>query len=92
MRESFAKTSVEFLKDLGFLDERVMGSHGVYLDETDLGILAASGSSIVNSPTAEMKIADGTAHGCADALPRHTRGASAPTAPCGTTPPTCSGR
>jgi 5-methylthioadenosine/S-adenosylhomocysteine deaminase len=61
VREKFAKSSVGFLKDIGFLDERVMGSHGVYLDETDLGILAASGSSIVNSPTAEMKIADGTA-------------------------------
>jgi 5-methylthioadenosine/S-adenosylhomocysteine deaminase len=61
VKEKFGRTSVGFLRDIGFLDKNVMGSHGVYLDEADLRILAACGASIINSPTAEMKIADGTA-------------------------------
>jgi 5-methylthioadenosine/S-adenosylhomocysteine deaminase len=46
---------------LGFLNERVIGSHGVHLDERDRETLRTSGASVVNCPTAEMKIADGIA-------------------------------
>lgn len=61
IRERFNSTPVRYLRDLGFLNERVIGSHGVYLDEADREILHTSGSRIVNCPTAEMKIADGIA-------------------------------
>ena len=61
MGERFGCSSVAYLRDLGFLDERVIGSHGVYLDEQDRSMLRDSGTRIVNCPTAEMKIADGTA-------------------------------
>jgi 5-methylthioadenosine/S-adenosylhomocysteine deaminase len=59
--EKFGTSSVKFLKKQGFLSDRVVGSHGVFLDAEDIDILAASGVSIVSSPTAEMKIADGIA-------------------------------
>jgi len=52
---------VQYLHDLGFLNERVIGSHGVYLDQNDREILHTAGSRIVNCPAAEMKIADGIA-------------------------------
>ena len=61
IRERFNSTPVRYLRDLGFLNERVIGSHGVYLDEADREILHTSGSRIVNCPAAEMKIADGIA-------------------------------
>lgn len=61
IKERFGRTPVGFLSDIGFLDERIMGSHCVHLDEADLGVLAAAGASVINSPTAEMKIADGIA-------------------------------
>ena len=61
IRKRFNRTPVQYLRDLGFLNERVIGSHGVYLDQSDREILHASGSRIVNCPAAEMKIADGIA-------------------------------
>ena len=61
IRERFNSTPVRYLRDLGFLNERVIGSHGVYLDRSDRDILRTSGASIVNCPAAEMKIADGIA-------------------------------
>jgi 5-methylthioadenosine/S-adenosylhomocysteine deaminase len=61
MQEKFGMSSVGFLHNLGFLDKNVIGSHGVFLDGKDLKTLASVGTSIVNSPTAEMKIADGAA-------------------------------
>jgi 5-methylthioadenosine/S-adenosylhomocysteine deaminase len=61
VEERFGRTSAGYLHDIGFLDERVIGSHGVYLDEQDRNLLLQSGARIVNCPTAEMKIADGIA-------------------------------
>ncbi|MCK4923819.1 MAG: amidohydrolase family protein [Spirochaetes bacterium] len=61
IRARFNSTPVRYLRDLGFLNERVIGSHGVYLNEADRKILHTSGSRIVNCPAAEMKIADGIA-------------------------------
>jgi len=61
IRERFNSTPVRYLRDLGFLNDRVIGSHGVYLDKSDRDILRTSGASIVNCPAAEMKIADGIA-------------------------------
>lgn len=61
IQEKFGMSSVGFLHNLGFLDRNVIGSHGVFLDGKDLKTLASVGTSIVNSPTAEMKIADGAA-------------------------------
>ena len=61
MRERFNRSSVVYLHEIGFLDDRVIGSHGVYLDERDRQLLRESGARIVNCPAAEMKIADGIA-------------------------------
>jgi 5-methylthioadenosine/S-adenosylhomocysteine deaminase len=61
VRKRFNKTSIVYLRDIGFLGERIIGSHGVYLDGEDRAILRDTGTKLVNCPTAEMKIADGTA-------------------------------
>lgn len=57
----YGKSPVSYLNSIGFLDPHVIGSHGVYLDNEDRDILKQSGASIISSPTAEMKIADGAA-------------------------------
>ena len=59
--ERFGASSVKYLDSLGFFSGRVVGSHGVYLGDEDMDILAEKGASVVSSPTAEMKIADGIA-------------------------------
>jgi 5-methylthioadenosine/S-adenosylhomocysteine deaminase len=61
VRDRFGKSSVRFLHDIGVLNERVMGSHGVFVDDEEIDLLGESGARIVNCPTAEMKIADGVA-------------------------------
>jgi 5-methylthioadenosine/S-adenosylhomocysteine deaminase len=61
VRDRFGKSSVRFLRDIGVLNERIMGSHGVFIDDEEIGLLGESGARIVNCPTAEMKIADGIA-------------------------------
>jgi 5-methylthioadenosine/S-adenosylhomocysteine deaminase len=61
IEERFGKRPLEFLWDEGFLDSRIIGSHGVYVNDEEIGIIKDSGARIVNCPTAEMKIADGIA-------------------------------
>jgi 5-methylthioadenosine/S-adenosylhomocysteine deaminase len=61
VRKKYGGSPVQYLNDIGILSERVIGSHGVYLDDSDIMMLQNSGAKIVNCPAAEMKIADGTA-------------------------------
>ena len=61
VKERFGTSPVRLLREIGILDRRIMGSHGVHIDEEEIGLLAASGARIVNCPTSEMKIADGIA-------------------------------
>jgi 5-methylthioadenosine/S-adenosylhomocysteine deaminase len=61
VRRRFGTTPVRFLRDIGFLNERVLGSHGVHLDDEEIALLGDAGARIVNCPVAEMKIADGVA-------------------------------
>ena len=61
IREKFDTTSIRFLKDIGVLTNRIIGSHGVYIDDEEIAMIKDVGAGIVNCPTAEMKIADGIA-------------------------------
>lgn len=59
--ENMGDSPVKVLNCYGLLNKKYIGSHGVYLDEEDISIYAASGAKIVNTPICEMKIADGLA-------------------------------
>ncbi len=61
VRKRYKKTSIEYLDSIHFLNQRIIGSHGVYIGESDRELLRDRGSRIVNCPAAEMKISDGTA-------------------------------
>ncbi len=61
VRMRYGKTAVEYLEDIHFLNERIIGSHGVFISEHELNLLSDRGARIVNCPAAEMKISDGTA-------------------------------
>lgn len=61
VEKRFQKTPVEYLYDIGFLDNRTVGSHGVYLSDMDVTLYRKSNATIINSPVSEMKIADGIA-------------------------------
>ncbi len=61
IRSKHGTSPVRYLHEIGFLDHRVIGSHGVYVENEEIAILKNTGAKIVNCPAAEMKIADGIA-------------------------------
>lgn len=60
-KKNFGKSPVSVLDDYHLLNERYFGSHGVYLDESDITTLAKRKCTVVNTPLCELKIADGLA-------------------------------
>ena len=51
----------EYLDRVGLLTEHTVLSHGVWLDDAELALIAARGSTIVTNPTSNMKLAVGKA-------------------------------
>ena len=50
IREQFGKSCVEYLYDLGFLQPDVFAAHCIFLDDSDLDILAKSGARPIYCP------------------------------------------
>ena len=61
IQERFGTTPVAWLYDHGFLGEDVLGSHVVQVTGEEIRMLRETGTSVVNTPLCEMKIADGIA-------------------------------
>jgi len=61
VRERYAKTPTEHLRDLGILRSGVLGAHGIWLSPGDRRILAAAGAGIAHCPQSNMKLSSGTA-------------------------------
>ena len=47
---------VEYLKEAGLLNERLIGVHGVYLTEREVGLYAKSGATLVHCPISLAKL------------------------------------
>ncbi|MDR0357628.1 MAG: amidohydrolase family protein [Clostridiales Family XIII bacterium] len=52
---------IEALDRYGLINDHFIGSHGVWLEPSEIDILAKRGAHIVNTPICELKIADGLA-------------------------------
>jgi 5-methylthioadenosine/S-adenosylhomocysteine deaminase len=61
VRERYAKSSTEHLRDLGLLRKGVLGAHGVWLSAGDRAILEAAGAGVAHCPQSNMKLASGAA-------------------------------
>ena len=46
-REKFGKSLVRHVHDLGFLDERMMVIHAIWIDDADVALLAAARCTVV---------------------------------------------
>ncbi|MCL2694744.1 MAG: amidohydrolase family protein [Clostridiales bacterium] len=61
IKRRFGQTSVAYLEHCGVLNENMIASHAVYLSDEEIELLGKRGVGIVNTPVAEMKLADGVA-------------------------------
>ncbi|MBS1890383.1 MAG: formimidoylglutamate deiminase [Actinobacteria bacterium] len=57
--EEHARTPVELLAETGFLGPRTSIVHGIHVTDGDIGLLAASGTTVVSCPTTEGSLGDG---------------------------------
>jgi len=55
------KSPTAVLDEIGVLDGRTLGAHGVWLDDADLAILKRRGTGIAHCPSSNMKLASGIA-------------------------------
>ncbi len=63
IRERYGCTPVEHLDRLGLLDERTIGAHCVYVNDSDIATLAQRGVAVSHNPQSNMKISSGVAPG-----------------------------
>jgi 5-methylthioadenosine/S-adenosylhomocysteine deaminase len=61
LTEKYGKTPTSFLKDIGYLDERFIAFHCVWMDEEDIRMFAGHGCKAVHNPESNMKLASGVA-------------------------------
>lgn len=59
VQERFGTSTIRLLERYGLLSPRLLLSHAVHVDPEEVALLAARGTCVVASPTAEMKLADG---------------------------------
>ncbi|WP_307787073.1 amidohydrolase family protein [Mycolicibacterium mengxianglii] len=59
--EFYGKTMVEYLHALGVLGERVTMAHGIWLTDSDVAVLADTGTSVSHNPISNLKLGSGIA-------------------------------
>lgn len=59
--ERFGTTPIRVLARYGLLSPRVLLSHAVYVDDEEIDMIGAAGATVLSSPVAEAKLADGLA-------------------------------
>jgi cytosine/adenosine deaminase-related metal-dependent hydrolase len=57
----YGKATVEHLRDLGVLSPRFSIAHGVWLTETEIGILAETGAAVSHNPSSNLRLRAGIA-------------------------------
>ncbi|MDL2264976.1 amidohydrolase [Parabacteroides sp. OttesenSCG-928-G07] len=59
--QKFGLTPVRYLDRLGVLSSHLLIAHGLYVDEEEIGLLAANGVKVAHNPASNMKLASGVA-------------------------------
>jgi 5-methylthioadenosine/S-adenosylhomocysteine deaminase len=55
------RTATRILADMGALEGRLLGAHGVWLDDDDLRLLGGAGAGIAHCPQSNLKLGSGIA-------------------------------
>lgn len=59
--KDFGKRPIEYLSDIGFLDDKTILAHCVRANDKEMDIIKSKGSSIVTNPASNMKLGNGFA-------------------------------
>ena len=57
----YGKSMVQYIAGLGVLQPRTMIAHGIWLDDEDIGTIAAAGATVVHNPASNLKLGSGVA-------------------------------
>jgi cytosine/adenosine deaminase-related metal-dependent hydrolase len=55
----WGKSLIRHVHDLGFLDERVMAIHAIWVDDDDIALLANAGCVVAHNPICNLKLGSG---------------------------------
>ena len=61
LKDKGGKTPTSFLKNMDYLDERLIAFHCVWMEDEDIRMFADHGCKIVHNPESNMKLASGVA-------------------------------
>ncbi|RMF67195.1 MAG: amidohydrolase [Cyanobacteria bacterium J069] len=60
-QERYGISAVQHLENLGCLGPRTSLAHGVWIDEADIALLAATGATLVHNPVSNLRLGSGLA-------------------------------
>ncbi|RLI86322.1 MAG: N-ethylammeline chlorohydrolase [Archaeoglobales archaeon] len=61
VKSKYGKTPVRLLDDIGFLDDKTVVAHAIWIDDEEMRILKDRGVSVVHCPISNLKLASGIA-------------------------------
>jgi 8-oxoguanine deaminase len=59
--DTFGRRPVELMEDLGWVGDDVWYAHGVYVNDTEVGLLSHTGTGVTHCPSSNMRLASGIA-------------------------------
>lgn len=57
--DKWGKSLIRYVRDLGFLDERMMVIHAIWVDDSDIEALAEAGCTVAHNPICNLKLGSG---------------------------------
>lgn len=57
--QKYGKSLVRYVHDLGFLDERMLVIHAIWVDDDDIRLLAESGCTVAHNPVCNLRLGSG---------------------------------
>lgn len=57
--DNFRKKPVEYLNDIGFLNERCLFAHSIWIDDKEMQLLKENNCNLIYNPCSNMKLASG---------------------------------
>ncbi len=57
--ERYGKSLVQYVHDLGLLDERMMVIHAIWVDDRDIELIAEAGCSVAHNPLCNLRLGSG---------------------------------